>query len=322
MNKEINWDNVWSNLPAIMGLNLYLNGRKYYGKYRIDGSPHLRRDKLVIQQGLHDKQPIILEQGGEICTLWNWLTKYGHLSKDEIVKRLTNIECKDLQYPNCEYIGDPKYVNYTQFYKQGGMDKRWCGPLFQCLCLLYNKDKVIDAFCKYNVTDGMKHPTHGVIGTRFWYINQKGDICHDKTMFYDISGHRIKDCSPMRMYKRKFGYTAGCFFGEDSIKVGSPVLVVESEKTAIIAYLEYPGYNWVASGGKCCLNKLSTLSKFNVYLVPDADAMDEWAKFGKVWDWVSKVSTDIEVGANWDIADLIIARKNGKCTRDITSSSS
>ena len=303
MRQEVDWDSVWGSLPSIMGLNLRLIHGKYYGKYRLDGSPHDRWDKMVIKKGARDNQPIILEQGGDSCTLWTWLIEYGHLTRSQTRQRLLGAERSDIVLPDQEYIGPSRFVDPWLLIEQGGMDRHWYCPLFGYLSGLFGTGKVSSAFKRYNVSTGLKHPKNGVLGTRFWFIDMKGNICHDKTMFYGPDGHRLKDCPPMRMFKKRNGYTHDCFFGEDSLVRGRPVFVVESEKTAIICHLEYPDYNWVASAGKNCLSQLDRLSDYNVYLCPDVDAAEEWSQYGKVWDWWNRCGEKVE--NKWDIGDLI-----------------
>lgn len=72
-----------------------------------------------------------------------------------------------------------------------------------------------------------------------------------------------------------------CFFGEHLLPVypDSKVMIVESEKSAIIASHYYPQYLWLASGGCCgCLNQTASqvLKGREVWLVPDLDAEDRW----------------------------------------------
>jgi len=307
MREEIDWDSVYAQLPDLMGLpRLKLRGRLWYGPYRLDGSPHDRWDKMVIKQGTRDRMPLVMEQGGNGMTLWSWMVQYGRMSNEQVRAVLLGREKKELVFSDDEYIGPVKYVEPWMFIEQGGADKKWFCPLFCFLTSFYGLDKVRDAFGRYNVSTGLKERNSGVIGTRFWYKDRQGRICFDKTMFYAPDGHRIKDCPPMRKYKRKWGYRADCLFGEDSLVEGRPVFVVESEKSAIIAYLEYPEYNWVACGGKNGLRALKNLDGYDVWLVPDVDAAEEWGKMGKVWKWWQKCG---QVGEKWDIADYILSKK-------------
>lgn len=322
MKPEIDWDSVFAGLPDIMGLpKLRLRGRTWVGPYRIDGTGHHRWDKMCIKQGLRDKMPLIMEQGGESMTLWSWLVQYGKLRNDEVRAVCMGIKRSHIVFDDDEYYGPTKYVESWQYLEQGGLSQSWSCPLFAFLSHFYGVGKVQDAFKRYNVSTGLKHPITGVLGTRFWYKNRKGQILHDKTMFYAEDGHRLKNCPPMRKYKKKWGYRAECLFGEDSIVPGKPIFVVESEKTAIICYLEYPQYNWVATGG---MNNMKSVEGIgvsgggvsgsgggggvDVWLVPDIDGFEQWSKFGKVWRWWERCGMDI--GDKWDIADFILAKKN------------
>ena len=305
--KQIDWDSIFAQLPTLMGLpKLKLRGRYYYGPYRIDGSLHDRWDKMVIKQGVKDRQPVILEQGGDSLTLWSWMVQYGRMSNDEVRNVLLGLEKKELVFSEDEYTGPVKYIQPWQFIEQGGADKNYKCPLFAFLSGVYGSDKVRVAFDKYNVSTGLKERNTGIVGTRFWYKDMLGRICFDKTMFYSTDGHRVKQCPPMRKYKRKWGYRAECLFGEDSLVSGRPVFVVESEKTAIIAHLEYPDFNWVACGGKNGLKALKNLEGYEIWLVPDVDAAEEWKKEGKVWEWWKKCSNFED---KWDIADYILSKK-------------
>lgn len=248
-----------------------------------------------------------MEQGGDTMTLWSWLVTYGGLTNKEVASRLTGAEHRELSFTEEEYLGPVKYVETWQYMEQVGIRKIPTNPLFCFLGAIYGQERVIEAFNRYNVTDGLKCRNNGVVGTRFWHIDSDGRICYDKTMFYGPDGHRLKDVPPMRMYKRKWGYIGECLFGENVLEFGKPVFVVESEKTAIIGYLEYPDYNWVACGGKNGLRLLDRVKGYNVYLVPDMDAADEWSRYGKIWPWWQKAG--MKVGEKWDIGDFFLVKR-------------
>jgi hypothetical protein len=309
MRADIDWDSVFASLPELMGLSgLKLRGKIWVGPYRIDGTPHHRWDKLAIKQGGKDKMPLILEQGGESMTLWSWFAKYGRLSNGEIRAILTGTERRELVFKDEEYMGPVRSVEPWRFIEEGGMDGKWSCPLFSFLMNFWDKGKVVSTFKKYNVSTGLKHTITGIFGTRFWYINQKRQILHDKTMFYGPDGHRMKECPPMRRYKKRYGYRGECLFGEDSLIEGRPIFVVESEKTAIICHLEYPEYNWVATGG---MNNVQAVKSLDVteeiWLVPDRDGVEQWSKYGKIWRWWERCG--LTVGEKWDIGDFILAKK-------------
>lgn len=305
---EIDWDKVWTNIPEIMGMpDLRLVGSKWYGPYYMNGDRHAtRNDKIVVSRGRRgDGAILVLEQGGESTTLWSWMIDYGGVDPKSVRGILCGAEMRQVIQTEQEYTGPSRYVDWWRYVDQGGTVFVWTDPFFEFLCGIYPRERVIEAFKKYHVTTGLKHFRTGVSGTRFWYFDRKGRICHDKTMFYGPDGHRLHDCPPMRMFKRKYGYTHNCLFGEDSIGRGS-IKVVESEKTAILGYLEFGG-NWVACGGKNGLACLEGLDKNRIWLCPDVDAAEEWAKYGRVWNWWERCGVD--VGEKWDIGDYILSKK-------------
>ena len=91
---------------------------------------------------------------------------------------------------------------------------------------------------------------------------------------------------------------------------------MESEKSAVIGSAIFPGYVWLATGGKSQLReeKLRVLTGRTVLLFPDADAYAEWKEraddmtFCKVMvsDLIEKNATPEQKAAHIDIADWII----------------
>ncbi len=71
-----------------------------------------------------------------------------------------------------------------------------------------------------------------------------------------------------------------CLFGEHLLKThpDKVVVLVESEKSAVIGSAIFPDYVWLATGGKSQMReeKLRVLSGRTVLLFPDADAYAEW----------------------------------------------
>jgi predicted alpha/beta-hydrolase family hydrolase len=59
---------------------------------------------------------------------------------------------------------------------------------------------------------------------------------------------------------------------------GKVVVLVESEKSAVIGSAIFPGYVWLATGGKSQMReeKLRALTERTVLLFPDADGYAEW----------------------------------------------
>lgn len=305
----IDWDAVWSNVPQITGLDLHLWGRKWYGQYYIDGTPHAsRRDKLVVGRG-RDGMPLVLEQGGESMTLWKWLSVYGGVAQGDVRGVLERCERRKLADTCRQWQGECRYVGRERWLEEGGDMGVWTDPLYIWLCGMFPAEKVAQVLERYHVTSGLRDRRTGIVGTRFWYFDSEGRICHDKTMFYGPDGHRMKDLRPLRRYQRKWGYCGECLFGEDSVDREGSIKVVESEKTALLAALQFGG-NWVATGG---MNALSGLRKWQgrrIWLVPDVDGAGQWERHGRIWRWWENCG--MQVGQKWDIGDLIVEMKKGE----------
>lgn len=306
---EIDWNSVFARVPDIMGLSgLKMRGRKWYGPYRIDGSGHHRWDKMNVIQHKQTGAVFVAEEGGDCISLWKWLVQYGRMTNGDVGRRLRGVEFKELVFEP-EYEGECRYIEAWRVIEQGGADKKYRCPLFKWMSGEWGADKVADAFNKYHVSAGLVRD--GVLGTRFWYKDIEQRWCFDKSMWYKPDGHRIKDLNPARYYKRKYGYKAECLFGEDSLVPGRSVFVVESEKTAIICHLEYPDFNWVACGGKNGLKRAKErLQGWEMYLVPDVDAVSEWEQYGRVWRWWQKAAEEgIILEPKWDLADYILEKR-------------
>jgi hypothetical protein len=122
-----------------------------------------------------------------------------------------------------------------------------------------------------------------------------------------------------------------CLFGEHLLG-GNPekvVVLVESEKSAVIGSAIFPGHVWLATGGKSRLReeKLRVLTGRTVLLSPNADGYAEWKQragsmnFCKaiVSDIIEKNATPKQKADHIDIADWIICQiREGKlmCTAD------
>lgn len=109
-------------------------------------------------------------------------------------------------------------------------------------------------------------------GTIFWNVNSELQIQKAKICYYDAKGKRTNKFKVP--YKNEDGYHS-CLFGGhlvyDKFKVIDTVVLVESEKTAIVGYINLPQYNWVAYGGINGLTekKLAALIGYKVLIVPD-----------------------------------------------------
>ena len=109
-------------------------------------------------------------------------------------------------------------------------------------------------------------------GTVFWNINSDLKVQKAKVSYYNENGKRTnKFVVP---YKNEDGYYA-CLFGEhlicNELKEKKTIILVESEKTAIVGYIHFPEYIWIAYGGIHGLteNKLKPLVGHTVLIIPD-----------------------------------------------------
>lgn len=139
-------------------------------------------------------------------------------------------------------------------------------------------------------------------GTIFWSINTDLKVQKAKIAYYDTNGKRTNKFKVP--YKNEDGYF-NCLFGEhlidDKIKTKKTIVLTESEKTAIIGYILFPQYIWLAYGGINGLteNKVSCLIGHNVLIIPD---MSENA----VCIILNKIPFLISLGINvkiWDMTD-------------------
>jgi len=108
----------------------------------------------------------------------------------------------------------------------------------------YNKESVTEVCNKYYVgttSDGF---------SIFWMINKMGKVQKSKEVWYSSEGKRS---NKFRVpYKNEDGYYS-CLYGEHLIDQSKPIVLVESEKSAIICAIEFPQYTWLAYGGLTAL---------------------------------------------------------------------
>jgi len=109
-------------------------------------------------------------------------------------------------------------------------------------------------------------------GTMFWNINKELQVQKLKIVYYDENGRRKNHFKVP--YLNKDGYFS-CLFGEHILGYNyyqdKTVILVESEKTAIIGYMLMPKYIWLAYGGCNGLTneKTKVLKSFKVLIIPD-----------------------------------------------------
>ena len=129
--------------------------------------------------------------------------------------------------------------------------------------------------------------------TVYWRIDQQGQINTGHCIKYDsATGNRLKGDGVysqdwMHSILKRRGvlpensdYRRN-YFGDHLLSDDhTPIAIVEAEKTAVIATLELPEYQWLACGGKSHLSveKLQRYAQRRVVLFPDADGFDKWSE--------------------------------------------
>ena len=144
-------------------------------------------------------------------------------------------------------------------------------------------------------------------GVIFWQIDTTGNVFDGKIMYYRTDCHRDHDRHPQwvsNLLKRHYLQddkeliasipSYHCLFGTHLLKTpsnspclggehksslcredlgGSPIAVVEAEKTAVIMSEHFPQYLWLAAGGlfELTADKLFPLRRHRIVLFPDTD---------------------------------------------------
>lgn len=165
---------------------------------------------------------------------------------------------------------------------------------------------------------------HGGGTTVFWQVDCENRVRSGKLIHYDpITGHRDKTRQTTWVHAIHTNYRKPrefnlhqCLFGEHLLKEdpNSPVALVESEKTAIIAMARMPHFLWLATGS---LNefkpaKLNVLEKRKVIAFPDLGAYEKWEqKAGllrfriQVSDYLERNASEKEREMGLDIGDYL-----------------
>ncbi len=206
-------------------------------------------------------------------------------------------------------------------------------PLYQYFCRIFGEEETASLFSLYSVGTSTKWGG----ATVFWQKDVNGKFRTGKVMKYDMgNGHRIKE--PMAHVswahselKLSAFNLKQCLFGEHllSLYPDTPVMIVESEKTAIVCRHFLPDYLWLATGGKNgCFNAdaMQVLKGRDVTLFPDLGAYSQWnAKAHmledichtvSVSDYIERVATDQQREAGWDIADFLLLTPTSRVILD------
>ena len=167
------------------------------------------------------------------------------------------------------------------------------------LSTIFDKDTVSGLIEKYKIGTSKHWPG----STVFWQVDITGNIRTGKIMQYDcVTGKRVKIPQERIQWVHKVTKAEDfnlkqCLFGEHLLfDNNSPVAVVESEKTAIIASGYLPQFIWVASGNKqgLSIDKCNVLKENCkvVVLYPDLNAYKDWNEKAKLYNF--KISDLLE----------------------------
>lgn len=196
-------------------------------------------------------------------------------------------------------------------------------PLYYYLSNVFGVEGTMRLFDMYRIGTSAKWGG----ATIFWQTDISGNVRTGKIMLYDTqTGHRIKEpqtyisWSHSGLHLIDFNLQQ-CLFGEHLLKtsVSEPIMLVESEKTAVIMAYFIPDYLWLATGGKNgCFNKgaISVLRDREVTLVPDLGVTELWREKSAllsgicnrmaVSDVLDRMATDDQREAGLDIADFFL----------------
>lgn len=203
------------------------------------------------------------------------------------------------------------------------MKRYGINPLYIYLKGIFGEEETVRLFTLYHI--GTSAMWGGA--TIYWQVDINDRVRTGKVMRYDpTSGHRVKE---------PYGYVSWahakmnlenyqlkqCLFGEHLLVSNqkSRVVIVESEKTAVIGTHFLPGFVWLATGGKNgCFNSeaMQVLKGREVILMPDLNATTEWRKKSlflngicqsvSVSGIIEEQATDEERKQGLDIADFLL----------------
>ncbi|WP_366183271.1 DUF6371 domain-containing protein [Flavobacterium ovatum] len=157
-----------------------------------------------------------------------------------------------------------KYINEAIIWEHFNHNPE--NNLLSYLRKTYGNEKVDDIKLSYTLGSTIDG------GTVFWNINSDLKVQKAKICYYNENGKRTNKFKVP--YKNEDGYYA-CLFGAHlvykGIKGKHTIILVESEKTAIVGAILLPQYVWVAYGGINGLTdeKTKCLIGHSVVIIPD-----------------------------------------------------
>ena len=198
-------------------------------------------------------------------------------------------------------------------------------PLYQFLCKTIGKEGANKQIERYMVGTVKKWGGAAV----YWQVDIEGYVRAGKMMGYNPKdGHRIKEPHPQVSWahselKLPDFNLKQCLFGEHLLATSSAtIMLVESEKTCLIASHFMPDFLWLATGGKNgCFNEdaMQVLRGRDVILMPDLGAIEKWNDKSKILEPICKSVTISDVleqtataeqhKAGLDISDFLLMQE-------------
>lgn len=197
--------------------------------------------------------------------------------------------------------------------------------LYCFLSSIFPKEEVDLAFEKYKI--GTSKCWDGA--TIFWQLDNELRVRHGKIMLYDEKSGKRKKAndgtafinSVRRVLNLKDFNLEQCLFGLHLIRGLDPkkdkIIIVESEKTAVIGSLFSPKYTWLATGSKSGFKQsyLSRIKAFKIIAFPDKSEYNDWLEKSEKLNekgYNISISNWIEsrnYKAGYDLADIIVKTK-------------
>jgi len=231
-----------------------------------------------------------------------------------------NPQCKpqpSQQKPATEPPKNPSYINRSIM--ESTLKGYDINPLFAFIQCSFGHDEATRLFALFNVGTSKMWGGAAV----FWQVDVEGRVRTGKIMCYNPkTGHRVKEPQARvgwvhsAMKLTDFNLRQ-CYFGEHLLaaRPSDKVIIVESEKSAIIGAHFLPEYVWLATGGISNLRPSEALRGRDITLIPDLGAEDKWSaklpalkavcRSVVLSDIISVNATPDQIKAGWDIADFL-----------------
>lgn len=194
-------------------------------------------------------------------------------------------------------------------------------PLYKYLCRVFGEAEAQRVFHLYHVGTSAKWGG----ATVFWQIDANEQVRSGKIILYNSeTGHRVKEPHSYvswahRELQLKDFNLKQCLFGEHLLirYPDAPVILVESEKTAIVMSHFIPNYVWVATGGiNGCFKEefVHSLKGRDVTLIPDLGATQLWKEKSQFIEMFGDTHMRSDHSRQWkEVVEII----NGKDYKSI-----